>query len=84
MSDQNPDEPGLLERLAQMRDEVRLKLHLGKEELKDEVDQLEERWHELQAKVQPAASETAREVGAAAKDLMAELQKGYQRVKDAL
>lgn len=82
MADDN--EPGLMDRLARMRDEVRLKLHLGKEELKEEVDRLEDRWNELQAKVQPAASETAREVGAAAKDLMAELQKGYQRVKDSL
>jgi|CXWL01.1.fsa_nt_gi uncharacterized protein with PhoU and TrkA domain len=84
MANDSPDDRSLMDRLAQMRDEVRLKLHLGKEELKEEVEQLETRWRELQTKVQPAAEETAREVGAAAKDLMAELQKGYQRVKDAL
>lgn len=84
MADETPDDLSLMERLAQMRDEVRLKLHLGKEDLKEEVDRLEERWKVLQVKVQPAAEETAREVRAAAKDLMSELHKGYQRVKDAL
>ena len=73
--------------LAQLRDELKLQMHLAKADVKTEWEKYELKWKELQRKlavVETASTETAREVGEAIKLLMQELSKGYERIRAAL
>jgi hypothetical protein len=76
----------LFQNLAELRDEVRLQAHLGKAELRDEIEALEPKWNELKArfdKAEDATIETGEYVGAAARLLMDELRDGYERIRKA-
>jgi phage shock protein A len=76
-----------LEKLRQERDELRLKLHLGKAELKDEWETLERKWEQLEARVAGArdeAREASKEVGAAFGILADELGQAYKRIRARL
>ena len=56
------------EHLKQQRDELRVKLHLGKAEAKDEWARLEKQWEEVRPKldaVREEAGKTAESVGTA-------------------
>jgi hypothetical protein len=73
--------------LAQLRDELRLKLHLAKAEARTEWERLETKWKELQRKlpaIETASAETGKEIGAALKLLTKELTEGYERIKKSL
>lgn len=73
--------------LRQQRDELQVKLALGKAELQDEWSGLESKWETLESKLEAAtaeASSAAGEVNAAARLLAEEISKGYQRVIDRL
>ena len=77
----------LMEDLKRERDEIQLKLHLGKEELKDEWDALEKKMQQLEVKakdVQGAAAEASEGIVSAAKLLGDELKKGYEKVRGKL
>ena len=77
---------GDVKNLEQLRDELKLKAHLLRAELKDQWHDLEKKWEELGAQMQPvrdAAGESAKDVGSAVETLVAALKKGYQRIKDA-
>lgn len=73
------------EKLAQLRDELKLKIHLGELDVRTEwTERLEPKWQELQKKLGPvekASAETARQVTAAANLLIEELFKGYERLR---
>lgn len=62
--------------LAQMRDQLRVQLHLGSLEAKDEFHRLEEHWVRLKA----AAGETAAEIGSSLQQLVKELREGYDKL----
>jgi len=76
-----------MEKLRQERDEIRLKLHLGKAELKEEWAALEHKWEHLEGRmagVRHEARETSREVGAAFGVLADELGEAYRRIRGKL
>lgn len=73
--------------LEQQRDELRLKLHLGKAEAREEWDKLERRWEHVRARLpqlREALSETKNEVGAALKLAAEEIRRGYERLRKLL
>jgi hypothetical protein len=77
----------VIERLRRERDEIRLKLHLGKAELKDEWQALERKWEQLEGRMAGAAEEAreaSREVGAAFGVLSEELSEAYRRIRARL
>jgi hypothetical protein len=75
-------------KLKQERDELALKMHLGRKDLADEWEQLEAKWNELRAAKGPplkeAAAETAQGVGHAMELAAAELKKGYEKIRKLL
>ncbi len=78
--------PGL-DTLAQMRDELRVKIHLARLEARSEWERLEPKWWELEGKVEAlekASVETGKGLKAAAELLLEELKKGYDRVRETL
>ena len=74
-------------KLKQERDELSLKIHLGRKEAAEEWEKLEVRFSELRAKSAPirgVASETAKEVGTALELAAEEIKKGYERIRKLL
>ena len=77
----------ILDRLARERDELKLKIHLGKAEARDEWEKLEKKLAELKAKAAPyteVASDTAKNVGSALELAAEEIRKGYRRIRERL
>jgi hypothetical protein len=77
----------ILDKLRQERDELRVRLHLGKAELKDEWEALEKKWERLEARMAEAAEgarETSREVGATFGVLSEEIGEAYRRIRARL
>ena len=81
----------ILDKLRQERDEIRLRLHLGKADLKDEWAELEKKLKHLEARVAEAAEsarqgarKTSREVGATFGVLSEELGEAYRRIRSRL
>ena len=77
-----------MEALARERDELVLKLHLGKKEAQAEWEKLEAKWNELKTVKGPplkeAAKETAHGVGSAFEQAAGELKKGYEKLRKIL
>lgn len=78
----------LMNTLATERDELALKIHLGRKEAAAEWEKLEAKWHELRTQkappLQEAARDTAKGLGAAADSAVEELKKGYERIRKLL
>jgi hypothetical protein len=78
----------LLAKLSRERDELVLKLHLGKKEAQAEWEKLEAKWNHLKTVKGPplkqAAAETAKGVGSALDEAAAELKKGYEKLRKIL
>jgi hypothetical protein len=78
----------LLAKLRQERDELALKMHLGKKEAAAEWEKLEATWHEITARSVPpmeeAPDETSVGVGLAFELAAEELKKGYERIRKLL
>ncbi|HRP87442.1 MAG TPA: hypothetical protein PLS34_07975 [Gammaproteobacteria bacterium] len=77
----------VVEKLRRERDELKLKMHLGKAELKDEWEALERKWERLEGRMEGAAEEAreaSREVGAAFGVLADELGEAYRRIRAKL
>ena len=76
-----------LEKLAQMRDELRVKIHLARLEARSEWERLEPKWWELEGKIdalENASVETGKGLKVAAELLIEELEKGYNRIRTIL
>ena len=76
-----------LDELRRERDELRVRLHLGKADLRDEWDRLERRFEDARGRVdvlKREAGKTAGEVGAALRLVVEELRAGYARLRKAL
>jgi len=70
--------------IEQMRDEIKLKAHLGKADAKDELAELEKKWDSFLADHKPLADEatkTAANAGAALLEVGEELKAGYKRMR---
>ena len=78
----------LVAKLQQERDELALKVHLGKKEAVAEWEKLEASWNHLKAVKGPpmkeAAAETAAGVGSALEAAASELKKGYEKMRKLL
>jgi hypothetical protein len=78
---------GELEALRQLRDEVRLQLHLAAADARLSFDQLEKRWQHLEGRVKAlgeASKDDLGEIREAAKHLAREIRDGYQNLKKRL
>jgi hypothetical protein len=76
-----------IEKLRQERDELQLKMHLGKAELKEEWEALERKWEQLEGGSPASGTRRAmagREVGAAFGLLTDELTEAYRRIRARL
>ena len=72
------------EQLKRIRDELRLKLHLGKAEVKDTWERLEAQWPKVEEKLKALESESQKagsEITKAAKAVLDEIRKGYEGLR---
>jgi hypothetical protein len=77
----------LIETLKRQRDELALKIHLGKADARGEWDKLEKKLSELTAQARPvggAIGDTAKNVGTALELAGEEIKKGYERIRKLL
>jgi len=85
----------LVSLIKRQRDELKLKIHLGKKDAQDEWNNLESKWKDVEQKTQPltgavqeaasTAGEQAKNVTGAALDLAAkELKAGYEKLRKLL
>lgn len=77
----------LFDRLRQDRDELRVRTHLLRAELRDEWEAVEKKWQDLEPRLERLrhnTSESAGEVGAATAQLGEEIARAYRRMRDAL
>jgi predicted RNA-binding protein len=75
------------ESLAQLRDDLKVRIHLGEMDARDQWQKLEPKWWELQRKVaavERASASAAKEVTTAGNLLIEELFKGYDQIRKAL
>ena len=76
-----------LEKLEQMRDELRLQAHLFKADMKDEWADLDKKFDKIKQELRPvrkAAEETLDEVGEATGLLIDSVFDGFRRLRDSL
>jgi prefoldin subunit 5 len=76
-----------LEALATIRDELKLKAHLARKDVQDEIDRLETRYQRVDEEVQRAKSQAKAEVsriGDDVKALLVDLKQGYAAVRRRL
>jgi len=81
------DTAQVLAKVREERDELRLKLHLARAEVRDEWQKLEPRFEHLVARVgdvAESAGEASRDVGTAVGLLGEELRRGYARIRKAM
>lgn len=70
--------------IEQLRDEVKLKAHLGEKEVKDDLAKLEKKWQAFIKEYQPVideAEKTAKNTGAALGVAAEEIKAGYERIR---
>jgi hypothetical protein len=76
-----------LNRLAEIRDELRIQLNLAKADAQQEWDKLEVSWGRVQEELQRVATNTkepVHNISASARQLLDELKLGYERVREQL
>ena len=77
----------LISDLKQQRDHLRLKIHLGGEELKDEFEKLDDKLSQLNHRFDPlkdAAGETAEDLWDSLKLVGSEIKNGFVRIRKSL
>ncbi len=75
------------ESLAQLRDDLKVRIHLGEMDARDQWQKLEPKWWELQRKVaavEKASAGAVSEITTAGNLLIEELLKGYDQIRKAL
>lgn len=77
----------LISDLKRQRDQLRVQIHLGGEELKDEWDRLEDKLSQLNHRFDPmkdAVEETADDVWESLKLVGGEIKDGFHRIRKSL
>ena len=77
----------IADNLKRQRDELQVKLHLGKADARDEWAKLETRWEDVKAKmeaVRKEASYTTESVSTGLGLVLDELKKGYDNIRKTL
>lgn len=75
------------QKLAQMRDELKVKMHLAKADARKEWEKLEDKWQEFERKgqaVENATEQSRQEIQEALGELSRELKEGYERIRKAI
>jgi len=78
---------GLISKLKQERDELRVQIHLAKAEAKDEWEELEKKWDILENKLAALKRETkdvSKDIGSALGVLSEEIATAYRRIRKKL
>ena len=73
--------------LRTLRDELRVRVHLGAKDAQDRWRDAERSWHKLETRLEDlrrATAESAQEVGAAARLLASTLRDAYAHIKAAV
>jgi predicted nucleic acid-binding Zn-ribbon protein len=76
-----------IEALQTIRDELKVKTHLAKADIKDEWNQLESKWQRVEEEVRRTAShvkEPLHAISAQTKELMSDLKRGYENIVQRL
>ncbi len=76
-----------LETLQTTRDELRVRLHLGKLDAQDQWEQIEKQWQHVESKLKLAGEtgrEVAEDIGEAASLAVEELKEGYAKLRKLL
>lgn len=87
MTDEKNRLDEIMASVEQLRDEIRLKAHLGKEESKEELEHLEKKWQAFLAGYKPLADEagtTAKNTAAALGLAADEIKAGFHRLRKRL
>ena len=87
MTDWKAELQKALGELQTLRDELKVKVHLARADVRDEWEELEKKLEHLRSKLGVAGDEAgkaAQDVGAALKLVAAEIRKGYERVSKTL
>ena len=87
MSDKPTAIAELISTLKQQRDELRVKIHLGSQEVRDQWDKLDDRFVRLKADYEPltdAVGETAEDVWESMKLVGEEISDGFNRIRKSL
>jgi SMC interacting uncharacterized protein involved in chromosome segregation len=74
----------LIEELRQVRDELKVQVHLAKAEATDLWHETEAKWQHLRSqldKIENGAGDAAKDVGAAAMLAAEEIKNGYERLR---
>ena len=81
----------MLAELQQERDELRLKMHLGKADLRDEMDELDTRFDELKKKTAEwtekadhQLADVVEDAGGKTRHWFAELKHGFQKARERM
>lgn len=73
-----------LETLKTLRDELRVKVHLGKLDAQERFEQAEKHWHELEGKlklIQKESEKGFQDVADAARELAHEIGEAYRHIR---
>jgi chromosome condensin MukBEF complex kleisin-like MukF subunit len=84
MSDSKKSLTDIKASIEQLRDEIKLKAHLGGQETKDELEQLEKKWQTFISEYKPLITEaekTAKNTSTALGLAADELKAGYDRIR---
>lgn len=76
-----------LDELARTRDELRVRIHLAKAEAKDEWHKLEDAFARVSSELARTAEDAKRpagQIGSAARTLLDDLRRSYERIKGEL
>jgi len=76
-----------LEDLRTTRDELRLRVHLGKMDAQEQWEQVEKQWQQVESKLKivgEAGREIAEDVGEAAQLAIEEVKEGYSKLRKLL
>ena len=76
-----PDNHKFIDDLKTVRDEAKLKIHLGSKEVQEEWAELEKRWHAFRTKAE--LHKSGEELSGTVKKLGAELKDAYVRLRKA-
>jgi hypothetical protein len=74
----------ITEALTRRRDELQVKLHLAKADARDEWDKMEKKWEHLKGRLsalQETAGDVSEDIGHAVKQLVSEIEEGYERLR---
>jgi hypothetical protein len=70
-----------LDQLRRLRDELRVQLHLGKTEVKQEWDRLEKRWVEVEGRIKHSGEDRIQEIGDSVKELLHDIRQSYDYLR---